>query len=91
MQDFSERLRLKKEQMFGVRQPEPTEPVESASDKLRRDFRDLVDRMIRLLASITVGAALFALIVCSLVISDWWTFIGSPEYHQWKARVEREK
>lgn len=91
MQDFSERLRLKKEQMFGVRTPEPTEPVESFSDKLSRDLRDFTDKILKLLAAMTVGAAIFALIVCSLIITDWWTFIGSPEYHEWKARVESEK
>ena len=91
MQDFSERLRLKKEQMFGVKAPEPTEPVESFSDKLRRDMSDFMDRALKLAATLIVGASIFALIMCSLIISDWWTFIGSPEYHEWKARTESVK
>lgn len=38
-----------------------------------------------------VYTCVFLIVVCGFVISDWWKYIGTKEYHQYKLRIEEIK
>lgn len=35
-----------------------------------------------------VYTCVFLIVMCGFIITDWWTFIGTKEYHQYKLRIE---
>ena len=91
MLDFHERLGIKKEQIAGSKPEDIPDPIITQWDIWRIEAGEILGNMFKLLSTVVVGAAIFSLVMCSLIIRDWWTYIGSPEYHEWKQRVERGK
>lgn len=86
MSDFHERLRAKKEELKAKEAPAP-----SISDRELREIelKDQVTRAMGTFQTILVGASLIIGLVGMCVIRDWWGFVGSPEYSEWRTRVER--
>jgi hypothetical protein len=73
--DFKDRLEAKKAQIR-------TDPLRERMQLLQFEIGAQAHRFV-------LYAALFIAVAGSCVIQDWWNFIGSKEYHQYKLRVDK--
>ena len=90
MSEFHERLRLRKEQILSDRNPSPSDTPRLTELDIAGVDRDWKwDRFMQGLTKVLVGACIFMGIFSYLIFKDWYGFVGSKEYADWKQRTER--
>jgi hypothetical protein len=83
--DFKQKLEQRKQEILqqkGV----IAAPAESTFEDR---FDAIMYRVSATLRKYLVGACLFCLLFTYFLFTDWWGFVGSPEYTSYKQRVER--
>lgn len=82
MSEFHERLRERKQQIINERNPQPETVNESDVRRMELEFKlqKIKDTAIKLL----IGASIFMGLFSYFVFKDWYMFVGSREYAEWR-------
>ena len=85
MSDFKERLEQRKRELLqekhGISVNQPTYVSRPTS---------FIDELKPKVLTALIFSSLFILLFTYTLFKDWWGFVGSPEYSQYKQRVYRE-
>lgn len=87
---FKERLERRKQELLSQHLPQQScesTPAEQFEARLHSFIEDLKSTCYKLV----LGAAIFSILLSAAVFRDWWGFLGSPEYSQYKQRIEKLK
>lgn len=90
MSDFHERLRQRKSELLSEKLPSSPEAV-SPIDLRRIELEDKIERFKQALVKVLLGACIFMGLFSAAIFKDWYEFVGSPEYAQWRQRVESSR
>lgn len=89
MSDFHERLRQRKQELLTEKLPPPQETI-SSDDVRRYEMEERVRKFKQSAIKIMIGACLFMGFFSYCIFKDWYGFVGSREYVEWKERVESD-
>lgn len=88
MSDFKAKLEQRKMEMLASK----TSTSESTvNERAAAQLDSFMYKTTRFLKNALIGAAIVSLLLTWAIVKDWWTFLGTPEYSQYKQRIEREK
>jgi hypothetical protein len=88
--DFKEKLARRKQELLSARMPEQKPDVSTYEERFLARVHSFTESVTSTSLRMLVGAAIFSILLSLAVFRDWWGFLGSPEYSQYKQRVERE-
>jgi hypothetical protein len=87
MSDFKQKLEQRKQEIMQQKGAVAAPSAESTlNDRMDIALYKLADTFRKLL----VGACLFCLLFTYFLFRDWWGFVGSQEYAEYKHRIQRE-
>lgn len=87
MSDFHERLRQRKQELLNEKLP-PTDTAVSDDNLRRYEMEERIAKFKQTITKIMIGACLFMGFFSYCIFKDWYGFVGSKEYVEWKERVE---
>jgi hypothetical protein len=90
MTDFNERLRARKDELRADKSASESTVQLSPSELQRLRVESKVQDWLNTLKTWAIGAVLLLGLFSFFIVRDWWGFIGSKEYSEWKTRTEKE-
>ena len=90
--DFKEKLALRKQELLAARTPQArqSQDVSTQEERFLARYESFTESVVSTFKRMLIGGAIFSILFSAAVFKDWWNFLGSPEYSQYKQRVERE-
>ena len=88
--DFKEKLAQRKQELLLARMPQQHSEVSTSEERFLARWNSFTEEVASTSVRILIGGAIFSILFSAAVFKDWWGFLGSPEYSQYKQRIERE-
>lgn len=89
--DFKEKLERRKQELLAQRGVGTQSYEATDAERFQASLHTFIEDLKSTCYKLVLGAAIFSILLSAAVFRDWWGFLGSPEYSQYKQRIEKMK